>query len=154
MEPKKQILEELAEIAPGLAGIKKEMPYKVPDGYFENLAPQAVIPKETPVRSISSGRKIFRYAAAAVVAGIIAVTVWYNTTTEKTSATLAKTESTETPQQLLQEVDAISDDEMEIYMEGNISSYELPASKDQINDEDINLMLLEISDKELETYLN
>lgn len=68
--------EETESLSPLLAGLKKEMPYSVPVGYFENLGKN--ISKEenkaaAKVISITS-RKWFRYAAAAVVTGIIIMT--------------------------------------------------------------------------------
>ena len=53
------------------------MPYAVPVGYFENLPDQILkkvgIKQEAKVISINSTRKWMRYAVAAMVAGIIAV---------------------------------------------------------------------------------
>ena len=68
--------EELEEIAPFLASLPKEMPFSVPDGYFESLPGiilKKVSPREAKVIPISSSRKWMRYAVAAMVAGIIAV---------------------------------------------------------------------------------
>lgn len=67
------VSEETASLSPLLAGLKKETPYTVPAGYFENLATGATIKgskQEAKVISLSS-RKWFRYAAAAVVVGVI-----------------------------------------------------------------------------------
>ncbi|HWR32812.1 MAG TPA: hypothetical protein VN451_04775, partial [Chitinophagaceae bacterium] len=84
--------EELETLSPLLSGLKKEMsarpchsdgPYSVPQGYFDSLHERPVI-QETKVISITH-RRWFRYAAAAVVTGIIAlagilITVNNNTT--------------------------------------------------------------------------
>ena len=54
----------------------KEMPYEVPDGYFENLSGillKKANPREAKVISISFSRRWMRYAVAALVAGVIAV---------------------------------------------------------------------------------
>lgn len=65
--------EELEAISPLLGGLKKEMPYSVPQGYFEGL--NKTIPVETikPAAKVVSiaKQKWFRYAAAAVVTGVI-----------------------------------------------------------------------------------
>ena len=53
-----------------LSGLKKEVPYDVPQGYFENLHELRTKPS-APVVSI--GRKWLRYAAAASVVGIISL---------------------------------------------------------------------------------
>ena len=67
--------EETASISPLLGSLKKEMPYHVPQGYFENLAnPVTAEEKRSTAKVIALGsRKWFRYAAAAVVTGIIAI---------------------------------------------------------------------------------
>ena len=51
--------------------LKKENPYNVPQGYFENLS--APVVKETKVVSITN-RRSFRMAVAAAVIGIVAIT--------------------------------------------------------------------------------
>ncbi len=61
---------EIAGLSPLLAGLDKSMPYKVPQGYFENLTlPTA---KRTATVVKMGARKWFRYAAAAVITGLIA----------------------------------------------------------------------------------
>ena len=67
--------EELESLSPLLSGLKKQVPFTVPQGYFENLAADIAttsIKPETKVVTLSS-RKWFRYAAAAVVTGVIAM---------------------------------------------------------------------------------
>lgn len=66
--------EELESLSPLLSGLKKASPYSVPNGYFENLGvPSTDTTKEkAKVLSITS-RKWFRYAAAAVVTGLVAI---------------------------------------------------------------------------------
>jgi hypothetical protein len=61
--------EELETLSPLLSGLKKTMPYSVPQGYFENLAEK----RDKPAAKVVSitQRKWFRYAAAAVVTGVI-----------------------------------------------------------------------------------
>ncbi|MBM3415388.1 MAG: hypothetical protein FJY20_02865 [Bacteroidetes bacterium] len=68
--------QETESIAPLLAGLKKENPYSVPPGYFENLAGNiAAKESRTEAKVISITRRSWlRYAAAAVVAGIIFMT--------------------------------------------------------------------------------
>ena len=54
----------------------RQMPFSVPDGYFESLPGiilKKVSPREAKIIPISSSRKWMRYAVAAMVAGIIAV---------------------------------------------------------------------------------
>lgn len=143
--------EEISMLSPLLGGLKKEMPYKVPDGYFENLV--AARKTEAPVRSISFSRRVWQYASAAVVAGIIAVTVWFavDRSPVKNSPVLAQSDSISA-----KELTNISDVEIENFLDGNIGviNFEPSSSPGEIKAEDIRLMLAEVSDKELENYLN
>ncbi len=61
--------EELETLSPLLSGLKKTMPYSIPEGYFENLAEK----RNKPVTKVVSftHRSWFRYAAAAVVTGVV-----------------------------------------------------------------------------------
>lgn len=67
------VQEETETISPLLGSLKKEMPYQVPSGYFEqSIIPVQATKKPTPGRVVSMvNRQWFRYAAAAVVTGII-----------------------------------------------------------------------------------
>jgi hypothetical protein len=58
--------DELETLSPLLSSLNKQTPYAVPDGYFEQLHTKPA----AKVVSISA-RKLFRYAAAAVVTGFI-----------------------------------------------------------------------------------
>lgn len=61
--------EELETLSPMLSGLKKIMPYSVPPGYFESLGEKRIKPAARVV-SITQHRW-FRYAAAAVVTGVV-----------------------------------------------------------------------------------
>jgi len=62
--------EEIESLSPLLSSLKKQVPYSVPQDYFENI--EAPVKPEAKVISITH-RKWFRYAAAAVVVGIVAL---------------------------------------------------------------------------------
>jgi hypothetical protein len=64
--------EELETLSPFLSGLKKTIPYAVPGGYFEGLGETRKRPAAKMV-SITH-RRWFRFAAAAVVTGLIAMT--------------------------------------------------------------------------------
>ncbi len=68
--------EELETLSPLLSGLKKEMPYSVPQGYFEQLASPINNEENKPAAKVIAitSRKWFRYAAAAVVVGIVTLT--------------------------------------------------------------------------------
>jgi hypothetical protein len=65
--------DELAAISPLLSSLKKENPYSVPKGYFESLPATNQKEEIQPAVKVVSlfSRNWFRYAAAAVVTGII-----------------------------------------------------------------------------------
>ncbi|SJZ80647.1 hypothetical protein [Sediminibacterium ginsengisoli] len=65
--------DELAEIAPILAGMVRKMPFSVPYGYFDQLTVQkqdAAKPK-AKIFTLRNTRRWMHYAAAAVVSGIL-----------------------------------------------------------------------------------
>jgi len=67
------VQDETAAISPLLGSLKKEMPYQVPAGYFSSLASD-IAAKETATEAkviAISSRSWFRYAAAAVVTGVV-----------------------------------------------------------------------------------
>ncbi len=66
--------EELESISPLLSGLKKDMPFSVPQGYFENMAAAKPEEKQTTKVISFSSRKWFKYAAAAILVGVIAIT--------------------------------------------------------------------------------
>jgi hypothetical protein len=67
--------EELESISPLLGSLKKETPYSIPAGYFETLNTGMSQPaQQEPAKVISlTSRKWFRYAAAAMITGIVAL---------------------------------------------------------------------------------
>lgn len=70
VRPEVSPAEELGSISPLLGSMKKEVPFSVPAGYFDQ-AP--AIPQEKPQAVVVSfaKRTWFRYAAAAVITGVI-----------------------------------------------------------------------------------
>lgn len=70
MENKKSIAQELEEIAPLLNRISKKPVQTVPAGYFEELNIQKSV-TEAPVVSMKKAASWYRWAAAAVVTGIL-----------------------------------------------------------------------------------
>lgn len=77
------VKEELASLSPLLNSLKKQIPYSVPDGYFESLGAKPV-KQGTKIISITH-RRWFRYAAAAVVTGVIVLTGFILTGNKKQS---------------------------------------------------------------------
>ena len=67
--------EELMSISPLLGSISKRSPYTIPESYFENFGSKTKEKSETKVIAIAS-HKWYRYAAAAVIVGIITIGGW------------------------------------------------------------------------------
>lgn len=69
------VTDELDTLSPLLSSLKKQIPYIVPQGYFETLIPQENNKTDKPKSTIVSitSRKWFRFAAAAVITGAIAM---------------------------------------------------------------------------------
>lgn len=70
--------EELESLSPLLSSIGKKIPFSIPQGYFENFRVDVASGEKQQAKVIqmhagAGGRKWLRYAAAAVVVGIIAV---------------------------------------------------------------------------------
>jgi hypothetical protein len=153
------ILRELGEQAPELARLlgntKKVAPYKVPEGYFETLKMPDLNnqTKEAPVMNIPFGARVIKYAVAAAIISVIALTVWYTIQPDpvKNNVMIVRNDSSS-----LNNIDNISDEEIEKYIERDISilSYDPGNSVTDIKEEDLSLILSEIPDNELESFLN
>lgn len=154
--------EELELLSPLLGSIGKRTPFTVPAGYFDNLQPQTgAAPSESAkvIRPFFS-KKILRYAAAAAMAGIIAASAWFfNDKTGDRPAPQAMTKvnepAAENPLASVQ-LQSFSDTEMSAFLESRefVPAYATSPVSADIKDEDMNLMLANISDKELENYLS
>ena len=66
---------ELNEISPVVAGIENKETFTVPEGYFQNL--EFVLEQKEPAKvvSINQPRSIFRYVAAAVITGLLGLSI-------------------------------------------------------------------------------
>lgn len=107
--------EELSELSPLLAGLSKANLYEVPVGYFETL-PAGVTKKttETKVVSMFSKKVWVRYAAAAVVFGLIAFGINFFSSQSTVSGPGIPTAKTE--EQINTELAKISDEEIINYL--------------------------------------
>jgi hypothetical protein len=151
------VADELQEISPFLGNLKKENPFTVPAGYFENLVPEINRPQQTPAKVIrlSAAKRFYRYAAAAVIAGIFGITAILMFNQKSDNTTLALNQDSVTQSDLEQKVNALTDEEIADFIEGiSITAYDNPVGGGEINEEEVRLMLADISDKELEKYLD
>lgn len=144
--------EELENLPPVLAGLQHTQVYSVPAGYFEQL-PAVLLGKvqatAKPAKVVSFGRRRFmQYAAAAVVAGLIAVGAWYFTGTPGSTPGEA----------VASKVEKLSEDELRNYLE--TQSAPMPASdllavhnRPEMETSDLSGLLENVSDEEIQRYL-
>jgi hypothetical protein len=145
----KSAVEELEAISPLLSGIDKKMPYSVPPGYFENLGNER---KSNPAKviSITHKRKWIRYAAAAVITGIIALGGFFifNKQNNNEGKSLARFEKT-----LNKEIQKMSDKELSDFIQytaiANTDEKLLNETKPESQD-----LLKDVPDTELKQFLN
>jgi hypothetical protein len=141
--------EELSLLSPLLSGINKRNPYSVPEGYFENFGKDVNLKSENkPVAKTVSmvNRKWFRFAAAAVVIGFVAMTgisLFFNGSV-----------SVSNPHEWVKEnLKKVSTDE--------INSFVQPADEQSANaitasakTADIKELMKDVSDKDIQNFLN
>ena len=144
--------EELPEM---LAALKGRMPYKVPDGYFEEL-PQQVLHKVQPhgAKVVAFGpRRWMRLAAAAAVTGFIALGAVLYLGQNKTG------KSAEQPggEWVAQKLENVSSQELEEFINSSaiqLSGREMAQRKAPANTTEARKMLRDVSNKELEAFLD
>ncbi len=143
--------EELESISPLLNSLNKRPVYSVPDGYFENFKIEAEQKKpETKIISIA-GRKWYRYAAAAVVTGIVALAglMIYNNNHSKDAAgtTIAKFEKE------VKKIDNVKQTENLIdFMDAGLNEKEMASNHKIIKTDDVQKLLQDVSIDELKDF--
>jgi hypothetical protein len=141
--------EEIAELSPLLSKLKNKNPYSVPAGYFAGLATPGV-KKATKIISIT-GRRWYRFAAAAVVIGIVVVSGWLLLTDQPNvmkdpQAWIKKNVNKKVSQDKIDELVTL------VKTEGNTNiNDEIKAANEQA---EIKEMMKDIPEKEIEAFLN
>ena len=74
------VVAETASASAMVAAIEKAVTYTVPEGYFEQLADTIMAKKDTTGKLVSMKSRPFawRYAAAAAITAVMAVSVWFS----------------------------------------------------------------------------
>lgn len=133
-----------------LSFIDKEMPYEVPVGYFANV-PEQVLEKVSDHRTkaVPMKRKWMRLAAAAMVAGIMAVSgIFYfnnrgSSNVISDPVTVVKKASTEELNAFIKTTAVdVTDDNAQITVKNNVPKTETKK------------LFADVSDKELDAFLN
>jgi hypothetical protein len=140
--------EELESVSPLLSSISKRPVYSVPKGYFENFKP-GVEKKETKVVSMT-GRKWLRYAAAAIIVGVILMAgliAFNNNNKDSGGKTLAKFEK-----EVKKINDVKSTDTLIDFMDAGLNERELASNQKSIKTDDVQQLLKDISIDELKDF--
>ena len=155
---------ESEEVYPLLESLKNKHVFKVPDGYFDDLSNQIIagtrIKEEAKVISIGRN-KWWKYAAAAIIAGILLISglFIFKPDNNQVSRYLAASQQYQTATQIEDGIASLRDDDIVNYLEthGNITDNEilinnidtdfLPAELDYLIDENtLHNYLIKIND--------
>ncbi len=149
--------EELENLSPLMNSLKEQNVYDVPTGYFDGLAETvlAAAKQQQPAKVVSMkwGRSVLRYAAAAVVTGLIVTAGWLYTNNTPVIKASEDTVAKETQNA----VKKISDEELVKFIETEDNLVDEPATTVTTNEEidatDMKEMLADVSDEELQQYV-
>jgi hypothetical protein len=135
--------QEIQELSPLLAGLNRSLPFTVPAGYFEK---EITAPRKTGKVIAITRRKIFRYAAAAVMTGVFVLAgLIYVTGNADPQKSLARMEK-----KVTKEIDRTSDKELIEFMETTAGT---DVAAIDMRD-DINGMLKDVPSAELQRFLD
>jgi hypothetical protein len=142
--------EELRSISPLLGGLKKDLPYTVPQGYFENLTQKIVAKENKPVAKVVSltNRKWFRYAAAAMVIGIVAITSFLiiNARTDSPDKIFSRMEKD------VKKMDETQKDNLVDFLDAGMTGEETAQVNNPAKTAEIKSLLQGISEEELKDF--
>ncbi|HEY1200182.1 MAG TPA: hypothetical protein VGE79_04330, partial [Niastella sp.] len=147
---------ELENLSPLMQGLKRIMVYEVPAGYFNQLPGEVMkaIKAQQPAKVISMSftRRVLRYAAAAVVAGLIVTAGWMFLGKGR----VVKPDGP-TPE-LAYKLDSLSDETLQKYLENQTSSPAETAAlasttAEELDANDMKDMLADVTDEDLQVYL-
>lgn len=136
---------EMTSLSPLLAGLERKTPYQVPGYYFSEFKANTDIPAASKAKLIPmhSGKRLMRYAVAAMVAAVMATTAFFTFHKYGTDP--------------LNGLANVSGQEMASYLENHDVHWAPGTSKAtttvDFNDNDISDLLSTVSDTELELYL-
>ncbi|MEO6904834.1 MAG: hypothetical protein ABI148_00600 [Ginsengibacter sp.] len=162
-EKNESVTDEIKALSPALFYLKEENTFTIPANYFDDLSDRIldkINGEKSKVISISSAGKWWKYAAAAVVAGVIAISslqIFNHTSNSNNKAIVAASTNMpdyrdgssqyKTPEKLKQGIASLSDDEIVNYLETtgsildeetitkNLDAKEFPNAEDYLIDE-------------------
>ena len=145
--------EELESISSLLSSLNKRPVYSVPQGYFENFA---VNGEEKPTREkvvSMSSRKWFKYAAAAVVTGVVALTalILLNRSNQHEDGA-GKTSLAKFEKEVRKIDDVKSTENLIDFMDAGLNEKELASNGKTGKTEDVQQLLQDVSTAELKEF--
>ena len=144
--------EELENLSPLMSSLKSKTVYEVPVGYFDSL-PEKILTeakKQQPAKVIAMRpmRRIMRYAVAAVLIGVMAISAWLMQRSPiETTVVKTKVEAG---------IQKASDEEILSFIQNDEAplSESIFNSDSDMDESDIKTMLANVSDSELEQFAN
>jgi hypothetical protein len=140
--------EELENLSPLMTSLKEKQVYKVPARYFDKLPAEILRKVQAPARvvSISFRKRIVRYAAAAVVAGALAVGGYFYFAPAKPDSGGG----------IVDPIAQVPDQELENFLTDNtvaLADAGTIVTNDTISENDSKDLFANVSDEELQKYL-
>jgi len=156
--------EEISSLSPSIAAIGKKNIFSVPEGYFDGISAEALknIAPQAKVVELKPKTRILKYMAAAVVAGVIGLSIFNLTSTKKQDSNsgyqadlMAEANTILKNKSFDKELNALSDKDIEQYLEANGENVDAALVASTVVD-DNNLPSVEeyiIDDNTLENFL-
>lgn len=150
--------EEIQELSPALNYLREEAVFTIPENYFDDLSDRIldkIHSEKANVISISFAKKWWKYAAAAVIIGIIAISslLTFNNKNKKEIASknipayIKEASKYPTPEKLNEGISSLSKDDIVNYLQSNgnildeevitkdLDTKDLPATEDYLVNE-------------------
>jgi hypothetical protein len=154
-------------LSPLLTVAKDKNPYLVPVGYFDGLAANVVakVPVEgarTSGRVVTLGKRVnwMKYAAAAVIAGLIVTIGWLRWPTSTPPAKIAGVQTQQATVEIAKNLSKVSDQELQNFLVDQDTTLAQPVTNNTasmaalgLDDGDMKTLLGDVPDGELKAYL-
>lgn len=140
-----------------LSFIEKDMPFDVPNGYFFNLPDKIVdtVGTRAPQVVKMSGRKWMRIAVAAMIAGIITIGgIVYFKTDNSGSIDSGTVANQNTKADINKELKTVSTAELDAFISTRVVTENYSTANNTAKNSDVKTLLEDVSDKELEAFLD
>src|ERR1051326_536746 len=144
--------EELESISPLLSSLNKRPVYSVPQGYFENSNFGEVKENATSKVVSISNRKWFKYAAAATVTGLIAISALMVFNKPKRSDIAGKAPLAKFEKEVKTIKDVKSTENLIDFMDAGLNEKELASNRRTVKAEDVQQLLQDVSTAELKEF--